>query len=146
MTLADRFWAKVERGEPDECWEWQACTSPHGYGRVGAEELTTDYAHRVSMKLHGVEVPDDKQVNHHCDNPPCVNPAHLYIGSAKDNMSDREYTRGEEHKCAKLTDKEVAEIRKRYDNGAYQNDLAEEYGVSQAQISNIVNGKSRVIA
>ena len=81
-----RFWEKVDiRGE-DDCWEWQASRGVKGYGFFRTEYSNS--AHRVSYLFAYGEIPDGLQINHHCDNPPCVNPKHIYAGTAKDNTAD----------------------------------------------------------
>jgi hypothetical protein len=91
-SFISRFWEKVQTGPTDSCWEWQACTITSGYGQItycheGKETYLT--AHRVSAFLNeSGESIEDYQVCHHCDNPKCVNPAHTYLGSAKDNVQD----------------------------------------------------------
>ena len=70
------------------CWEWQAATFQKGYGRFSYNGKTLG-AHRVSWELHHGPVPDDLWVLHECDNPPCVNPAHLFLGDVRDNNADR---------------------------------------------------------
>jgi hypothetical protein len=84
--IALRFWDSVAVGEPDECWEWQACIDDKGYGRIsvgGKAKLS----HRVAWSLHHGREPD-LNVLHTCDNPACCNPGHLYEGTYVDNGQD----------------------------------------------------------
>lgn len=91
----ERFWRKVHKGSPDECWPWQACKLPKGYGmfvlRDGAT-WTTFYAHRVAWAITHGPIPGDLCVLHHCDNPLCCNPGpgHLFLGTQADNAHDRD--------------------------------------------------------
>ena len=87
LPLAERFWSRVKRGRPDECWEWQRASSSSGYGQLlvdGRQELV----HRLSWALRNGPVPDGMCVLHHCDNKICVNPDHLFIGTHQDNTDD----------------------------------------------------------
>lgn len=86
-----RFWAKVQRDGPDECWPWFGEKNNQGYGRFilwHGRSRTRILTHRLSLQLAGAAVPDDAKVLHRCDNPPCVNPAHLRVGTQSDNMRD----------------------------------------------------------
>ncbi len=88
-TFEERFWQKVKRCGDDECWLWQAVTNQDGYGLVrypGRPHMMG--AHRASWLLHNGDVPADLEVLHRCDNPPCVNPAHLWLGTQVDNIHD----------------------------------------------------------
>lgn len=83
------FWSRVDRRGPDECWEWTASRYPTGYGyiTIGGKK---SYAHRVAYELTHGPIPGGLHICHRCDNPPCCNPAHLFAGTAKDNMQDRD--------------------------------------------------------
>ncbi|MGW2089627.1 helix-turn-helix domain-containing protein [Streptomyces sp. NPDC001880] len=145
LTLAERFWAKVDRRGPDECWLWTAALNEHGYGVMrpeGRRHGPTVKAHRVSLQLAGVDI-EGLYVLHSCDNPPCVNPAHLSAGSPADNAADMvskgRQARGSRRGNNKLTEAQIPEIRARAAAGELQKVLAAEYGVSRPSISRVVN-------
>lgn len=129
------------------CWEWTARRHPLGYGmfRIAG---SVQYAHRVSYRLYVDEIPEGMCVCHHCDNPGCVNPAHLFLGTHTDNMRDCNNKGrrpaagvfGEKHGMAKLTNAQVVEIRKMRSEGATQFDIAKEFGVARQTISHILCG------
>lgn len=86
-TTTDRFWAKVKKS--DACWEWQGGRLPHGYGRIViSRKEGAVRAHRFSWELHFGPIPDGMVICHRCDNPPCVRPDHLFVGTQSDNMRD----------------------------------------------------------
>ncbi len=127
---------------PGECVEWRGPRAPQGYGRIRGRNV----AHRVAWELaNGREVPAGMLVRHRCDNPPCVNPEHLLLGTAADNARDMvergRSTRGERNHTAKLTAGQVYETRALADQGWCQADIARAYGVSEMNISNIVRRK-----
>lgn len=134
-------WTVTDSG----CWEWNGYRS-NGYGRLRGEPVT-----RLMWKMTtGEDVAPDRHMCHKCDNPPCVNPAHLFVGTRSDNMRDmvdkgrHPYVKGERNHSAKLTDEQVAEIRARY-SGAWgeYTELAHAYGVSVQHVRAIVRGERR---
>lgn len=143
-AVADRFWCKVSKG--DGCWEWIACRTLDGYGRIAVNGKVLR-AHRVSWELHFGPIPAGLDVLHECDNPPCVNPSHLFLGTDIDNAADKAAKGraprlvGESSGCAKLTWADVSAIRRRYASGeVLQKDLAGEFGVRIQTISMITTG------
>lgn len=141
----ERFWAKVDRRGSDECWEWKAARDENGYGRFGVAEGDVRLPHRISYELSEGPIPKGLCVLHDCDNPPCVNPSHLHLGTRSDNhreMVERErLSHGEDHPDSELTESEVVEIRERYvSEGVTQQELADEYGVIRQAVGRIVRG------
>jgi hypothetical protein len=148
MDLSERFWAKVDRSAgPDGCWEWTAGRLPNGYGKIWVDGIS-DGAHRVSWALAHGPIRDGLFVLHTCDNRPCVNPAHLYLGTQSDNIRDmdrrgrRPDQAGDRNPAAKLTWHDVGAIRRAWATGRHtQQHLAELWGISQPRISRIVSGQ-----
>ncbi len=135
--MSDVFWSKVDIRLPAECWEWQACRSRKGYGRFHLGSRVVQ-AHRVAHALTIGPVPLDVLVCHTCDNPPCCNPLHLFLGTNTDNARDRETKRRSvlPHGYTNLTEEERVEIRRLYAAGGIsQMALAREFGVAQSTIS-----------
>lgn len=141
----DRFWSRIKKAGPDDCWEWQRHLHRDGHGQVWWNGKM-QYAHRIAYELTKGETPKNTSVLHSCDNPPCCNPAHLFAGTQFDNMQDKEAkgrgAKGEKHGQHKLTQTQVDEIRARYAAGGISySKLGKEFGVSQSQIEVIVNHK-----
>lgn len=142
-----RFWRKVDKGaHPKGCWEWRAARNPKGYGNFSLEGRRSINAHRFAYELSEGCSPGELCVCHYCDNPSCVNPAHLFLGTVQDNMQDmiqkgrNNPIHGEGHPSAKLNDSKVIEVRRLYAAGRSVRSLAKEYGLSWKAIGRIVKG------
>jgi HNH endonuclease len=147
----ERFWRKVEK--TDGCWLWEGSDIiTGGYGRVawtvgGARKRFL--VHRLSWELAFGEIPAGLFVLHRCDNPPCVRPDHLWLGTCTDNNRDREeknrsnHVKGSRIGTSKLTEEQAVEIRRRYTGKrGEQMALAAEFGVTYGAIWSIVHGQS----
>ena len=145
--IADRFWPKVDKRGPDECWPWKGADVGNGYGVMGSGGHTgTILAHRVSWKIHFGEIPEGLCVCHKCDNRACCNPAHFFLGTYADNLKDMRDkgrgTHGEVHPNSKMTQARVDFVRSEYAKGTISMDqLAKANGVSQTLISHIIHNK-----
>jgi len=84
--VEDRFWSKVQKTE--NCWLWMGARTKLGYGQRGGRKTGRRYTHRLSWEMRFGPIPEGLCVLHHCDNPPCVNPDHLFLGTKKDNTQD----------------------------------------------------------
>lgn len=144
----NRFWNFVDRGDPNQCWPWTGwffARNPYGGFTYGGK---TYRAHRLAYTLTNGPVPSDKVVLHTCDNPACCNPAHLVVGTYRENTQDMLHKKrhitpcGERHPHAKLTDDDVRRIRELAGNGLTHRAIADMFGVAQAQIWRVVRGKS----
>lgn len=170
MTEAD-FWARVDRRGPDECWLWMRGRTGSrrgldgvipGYGAFGRPQVK---AHRFAWQLANGEIPDGLWVLHRCDNPPCVNPAHLFLGDVQANVDDMRAkgraryisayqpatgdhvpydrrARGEASGPAKLTAAQVIEIRRRRLAGESRRALAREFGICDSNVRWIAMGRT----
>jgi len=137
QSVPDRFWTKVDKS--GECWTWTAHRTDKGYGVLGgARDGKNAPAHRVSWELANGLIPDGLWVLHSCDNPPCVNPAHLFLGSAADNTADMMAKgRNRARPRTKLTWADVRAIR---DSVLPLRQLVASFGVTKEQIYRIRSG------
>lgn len=146
-TLSERFHSGYIK--TDSCWIWQRSKDKNGYGYI--KEGKTKKAHRVSWSIHHGEIPDGLWVLHRCDNPSCVNPEHLFLGTALDNNHDmirkgRERypgcdMSGERNSNSKLTKDNVEWIRANYSRGKGP-EFARKFGVIPIMITRIVRGEA----
>ena|SRR3990167_2897409 len=157
--LVSKFWSLVQQRGPDDCWEWQGNRGRHGYGR-----LTFNYkplwAHRLAYEFEHGALPENKVICHKCDNPPCVNPKHLFAGSQTDNVLDvwskgrgvnPPLHKGETHHKAKITAADAQEIKAAYDAAPIVGNrkkfgvlkaFERRFGLSKRQVQQIAYGKS----
>jgi predicted XRE-type DNA-binding protein len=148
-NFRERFWLKVEK--TDTCWLWTASKNSCGYGWIGLggpRNTSTIAAHIASWIMHFGPLPQGFDVLHNCrpnkDNPSCIRPEHLWIGTAKENAqdaADKQHERHGAHWNAQLTGEQVAEIRKLCTAGELsQREIAERFGVDRTHISRISHG------
>lgn len=146
MNIEERFWDKVPMREEGKCWLWHGAMLKGGYGQIKIAG-TPVQAHRFAWSFVNGEIPEGMVIRHTCDNPSCVNPSHLLLGTHKDNVADK-YARhrnhsqiGSDNNCSKLTEADVVEIKYRLSEGEKQKDVAKVFGITQCQVSNIATGK-----
>jgi hypothetical protein len=140
VPVAARFWAKIEKGYPGQCWGWTGALNSSGYGTLRGSGRTEFRAHRFSYELHHGPIPAGLLVMHSCDNRACVNPAHLSVGTVADNNSDRDA----KDRCAvKLNASHVREVRLMASSGNRVAEIADTFGVTPTAIYHVLKGKSR---
>lgn len=144
-----RFWSKVDMRGPDECWEWKAGVNRTGYGRFKVASYITVTASRMALIGTKMEEPHGMLVLHHCDNPPCCNPNHLYFGTDADNSNDK-ISRGRartadqsgtNNGAAKINEDQLAVIVARLQEGWNNKQIAADLPVTHSMVSLIRLGK-----
>jgi len=169
-ALEKRFWSKVDKRGPDECWPWMASRLTAGYGQfwVGPGSKGKRHtAHRVAFVLGTRVDPGEGRsrgslvVCHRCDNPPCCNPAHLFVGTQHDNCLDmaikgrstlgdrnpsrlypERLRRGERNQLSRLTDEQAREIASMPSSRDVCEELARKYGVHPMTIWRVRAGRT----
>lgn len=157
-VLVSRFYSFLRLDKESECWEWQGAKNkglkPYGYFQLydkKNKKRKLAYAHRISWNLHRGEIPHKLCVCHTCDNPMCVNPEHLFLGTYKDNMQDAvkkgrmneevQYPKGEKHPHSKLSRDDVLRIRRLKRLGMSNKEIAQEYNIGHNYASLVARGK-----
>lgn len=137
----DRFWRRVSKGPG--CWEWNGSADKHGYGDAGGHPnhpSAGERAHRIAWAMQNGPIPKGMSICHHCDNPRCVRPDHLFLGTRADNVVDAARKGRMKHK---LTRQHVAEIRALIARGIPQVTVATMYDVTSTTVSRIARGLAR---
>lgn len=165
QAFRKKFWSRIEKG--DRCWEWTAGCTAAGYGQLQARKINKApmLAHRVSWELRHGPIPHRLHVLHKCDNPACVRPAHLFLGTQRDNNLDRDRKgrvasgdrngarthpdrnpfirnrgsgiKGDNHPNSKITDLQVKRLREEFDTGVPRAKIAAKYGLSITHVYRI---------
>lgn len=148
MTRCDpnRIFKRVVQDAATGCWNYHGGRSSSGYGIVSVCNKSVG-AHRLSFELANGPIPKGLWVLHRCDNPSCINPDHLFLGTAADNNADCKSKRrtacriGEKNTRARLVEKTVMEIRRLANTGISQRKIARQFGISQQHVSAISRGR-----
>lgn len=148
VALAPRFWTKVDASAGAGCWPWTSATSDKGYGQLFVDGVALA-AHRLAYEFAHGPIAEGAFICHRCDNPPCVNPTHLFAGTPADNARDRDEKGrlgprdGEHNGNAKLTAESVKVIvHERLVKGRKIADIAAEFGVGDLAVKRIMSGRS----
>ena len=153
--IEDRIFGNTTKNSVSGCWEWNKARDPRGYGATWVDGRK-DGAHRVAWALVNGPIPEGLCVLHHCDNPPCCNPVHLFLGTKRDNAADK-VSKGRQPvgiavTTSKLTEEDVAEIRSTYrpSQGGFHagkspfssRGLGRKFGVSYRLVLELVHGRA----
>lgn len=152
MTLEERFWKKVTIViSSTHCWIWTGAASGGKHGKYGGIKVNKKMAKatRVSWEIHNGKIPENMEVCHSCDNTICVNPKHLWVGTHKQNMRDRDRKGrmkaafGENHGRAKLTEEKVKEIRYLFKNGNIsKSKFARQFEIGRYAILSVISRRT----
>lgn len=152
FSIFQKFLQYFFIGANDDCWEWTGSLSKSGYGYFNWEDEGVQLAHRCAYRLFIGHIPKKLNVCHSCDNPRCVNPNHLWLGTQKENIEDmicknrRFNTAGENNGNSRLTLEIVDEIRDLYNSGYYtQKELSKKFKLDRSYVGYIVRGDNWVI-
>lgn len=150
--LIARFWSKVEVGANSACWMWKGAVGGNGYGRFRLSRARTEQPHRIAWELANAEPLGTRIACHTCDTPLCVNPHHIYAGSALTNIRDAvergQHTgsgmdqRGSLNPNSRLTEEDVIRIKAMIEGGASNREIARHFPVGDAMVSRIRTGRS----
>ncbi len=151
-TIAQRL-AAGRAEAPSGCLEWQKARLPSGYGRIGrgSRGMGWELTHRVAWELENGPIPTGMQVCHACDNPPCSNVGHLFLGTQGENLADmvskgrQNNARGESHHSARLSDEDVAELRRLAPTVNNHAALGRMFGISKQHARAICLGRKRAL-
>lgn len=141
------FWSRVQIGSKGACWTWTACRDGKGYGLVRWAKCKSR-AHRVAWQLMCGAIPAGICVLHHCDNPPCCNPAHLFLGTLRDNIADKvakgrgRGAPGERQRNAKLNEPKIRQIRDLRRAGFTLRWIGSRYGIAETTVCGIANRRA----
>lgn len=153
-SVAERFWVRVVPDAASGCWQWTGAKSPLGYGAFGIGSRYDGTArivraHRMAWELTHGPITDGRFVCHHCDNPPCCNPSHLFLGTPADNAADmavkgrsRGLRTGTQNPKTKFSPETARAARVLIQSGVSQREVARRLGVSRGTVQNIINGKA----
>lgn len=150
IPIEDRYWANVNKVEGD-CWIWTGAKRNYkGYGTIalpgrGNGSITT---HRFAWKLAFGDIPEGLHVLHKCDNPSCVNPEHLFLGTNNDNVQDKckkgrlNHVKGEKSGVSKLTEKDILLIKQLRKDGLLHREIAEKLNITKGNVGFILRGET----
>lgn len=152
LPLEERLWSRVAINDKTGCWEWTGHRSTvHGakwHGTIATERSNNERVHRVVYEWLVGSIPLGMFVCHHCDNPVCVNPAHLFVGTQRDNMRDM-VVKGRSNKLfgidcpwSKLTPERIDRARKLHDSGMTMAEIGTVYGVHKGTIQKALSGET----